>query len=76
MRIIGIGNCHNGVTKKMLEIVSECTHEVSITLDGCSPLEDRKSIRPKGHIFIISPPPLISVCKVRIFVDLFHNPVR
>lgn len=73
---MGICNYHNGVTKKMLEIVPECTHEVRIALDGRSALEDWKSITTKGHIFIIPPPPLISVCKVRIFLHLFHYPVR
>ena len=40
-------NYHNGVTKKVFKVVSEGTHEVSITLDRCTALEDREVITPK-----------------------------
>lgn len=40
-------NYHNGVSEKMLEVVSESTHEIGIALDGCSTFENRECISAK-----------------------------
>ena len=42
-----VGNYHNGVSKKMLEVVSESTHEIGIALHGCSTFENWECISAK-----------------------------
>lgn len=71
-----MSNYHNGITKKVFEVVSEGSHEVGVTLHGRSAFKDRKGITAQRYIFIIPSSPLISVCKIFIFVDLLPNPLR
>lgn len=39
-----MNNYHNGITEKVSEVVSECSHEIGVALHGRSPLKDRKGI--------------------------------
>lgn len=66
---------HNGITKEVLKCVPECPHEICITLDRGSSLEDWKVITTKWDILIVSPTPLISVTKIRVLVNLFNSPL-
>ena len=65
---------HNGISQQVLKFVSESQHKVRITLDRCPSFEYWKGVTSKRDVFIISPPPLICVCKARIFVNLFCRP--
>ena len=67
---------HNGLSKKMLEVVSKSTHEIRIALHRCSTFENRECISAKWYILMVPSSPLISVCKVWILVNLFNNPLR
>lgn len=44
---IGMNHYHDGVTKQVVEVISEGTHEVSIALHRCPSLKNWKGITPK-----------------------------